>query len=125
MNSVGWTDAELRESAEKSNEINNAYKRGYEQARKEFERPQGDCISRKALLADFKERNIWSKDIVEAINNAQTVEPTRPKGEWTYHTDGYIAFYTCSKCSGFGDIQDKFCKHCGADMRKEDKNENS
>ena len=44
MNDIGWTDAELRKSAEKSNEVNNAYKRGYEQAKKEFERPQGEWI---------------------------------------------------------------------------------
>ena len=44
MNSIGWTDAELRESAEKSNEVNDAYKRGYEQARKEFERPQSEWV---------------------------------------------------------------------------------
>lgn len=51
---------------------------------------------------------------IEALKGGEV----RPKGELTYHTDGYIAFYTCSKCNGFGDIQDKFCKHCGADMRK-------
>ncbi len=44
MNSIGWTDAELRESAEKSNEVNTAYKRGYDQARKEFERPHDEWI---------------------------------------------------------------------------------
>lgn len=43
MNDIGWTDAEIRESREKNNELNNAYKRGYDQARKEFERPQGEC----------------------------------------------------------------------------------
>lgn len=41
MNDIGWTDAEIRESREKNNELNNAYKRGYDQARKEFERSQG------------------------------------------------------------------------------------
>lgn len=40
MNDIGWTDAEIRESSEKSNEIKDAYKRGYDQARKEFERLQ-------------------------------------------------------------------------------------
>ena len=43
--------------------------------------------------------------------------PERPQGEWVYHTDGYTSFYTCNKCNAYGDIQDKFCKHCGADMR--------
>jgi len=42
----------------------------------------------------------------------------RPQGEWIYHTDGYISFHTCNRCNGFGDIDDKFCRHCGADMRK-------
>lgn len=27
--------------------------------------------------------------------------------------------YECSKCGGAGDKWDKFCKHCGADMRRE------
>lgn len=44
MNDIGWTDAEIRESREKSNEIKNAYERGYDQARKEFERPEGKWI---------------------------------------------------------------------------------
>ena len=42
MNDIGWTDAEIRESSEKSNEIKDAYMHGYNQARKEFERPQGE-----------------------------------------------------------------------------------
>ena len=42
----------------------------------------------------------------------------RPQGVWECHSDGYTVCYTCSKCNGFGNIQDKFCKHCGADMRK-------
>lgn len=49
--------------------------------------------------------------LVEGIS-----ENTRQQGEWIYHTDGYIAFYTCSRCNGFGDIDDKFCSHCGATM---------
>ena len=44
MNDIGWTDAEIRASREKSAAIKDAYKRGYEKARKEFKRPQGEWV---------------------------------------------------------------------------------
>lgn len=41
----------------------------------------------------------------------------KPQGVWECHSDDYMVFYTCSKCNGYGYIRDKFCKHCGAEMR--------
>lgn len=41
----------------------------------------------------------------------------RPQGEWVYHSDDYIAFYTCNRCNGFGYKDDKFCNNCGAEMK--------
>ena len=44
MNDLGWNDREIRESQERHNEIQAAYDRGYAQAKREFERPQGEWI---------------------------------------------------------------------------------
>jgi hypothetical protein len=84
-----------------------------------------DLISRDALKADFKERNIWSKDIVDAIDNAPTVFSCnacknmgnerecvdchdysnyvhyneRPQGEWIdLDTDESWYRFKCSNC---------------------------
>lgn len=78
-----------------------------------------DAISREALLADFKERNIWSKDIVEAINNAPPVEPARLKSEWAEFEGGY----RCSNCDDIEVYTPNFCPNCGADMREGVENE--
>lgn len=97
------------------------------------ERPQGDLISRSALLADFKERNIWSKDILEAIDNAPTIavnckecdgyeagyaaglkDAERPKGEWILNKDENPE---CPFCHHSFTYFGNFCSNCGADMR--------
>ena len=49
----------------------------------------------------------------------------RPQGEWicTFHSTfpQYASDeYRCSICNGIGGKVDKFCKHCGADMREGD-----
>ena len=64
MNDIGWTDAEIRASREKSAAIKDAYKRGYEKARKEFEIPQGEWIE----FADFVARNVVDEDFSEEID---------------------------------------------------------
>ena len=103
---------------------------------------KGDLISREALKKWIDDSvsqygNQYSTDILnmfglfrEIINNAPTVEQTivtefkgcdnceleRPKGEWLIE-GGTTLHYVCSKCDCAGDVWDKFCKHCGADMR--------
>lgn len=52
-----------------------------------------------------------------AVKDSEPYEE-RSQGEWIYHTDGYIAFYTCNICNKFGDKDDKFCSNCGAYMQK-------
>ena len=81
-----------------------------------------DLISRSALLADFKERNIWGKDILEAIENAPAIAINCKE------CDGYEAGYSaglndakrpqgeCKTCR-HRDPEDKKCD-CGADMQK-------
>lgn len=59
--------------------------------------------------------------ILEKIDNAPTVEPERPHGEWITTLNG---FHTCSKCDEYGNPNYfKFCPYCGADMRKGGENE--
>lgn len=101
-----------------------------------------DLISREALKKAIHSSSLSSNrewllmDLDEIIDNAPTVEEKsyamgyqdgledvldgiRPQGKWIYHSDDYIAFYTCDKCGSAGDIQDKFCRNCGANMRGE------
>lgn len=39
------------------------------------------------------------------------------QGEWIVKSNGTTNYYACNKCGNAGDIQDKFCRECGADMR--------
>lgn len=94
MNSIGWTDAELRESAEKSNEVNDAYKRGYEQARKEFERPEGEW------------QITYHKDLLGRWNS------------WTEYKCSICKESVCEMHSdAHGEYATKFCPNCGAKMK--------
>lgn len=92
--------------------------------------PSGDCISREAL----KEQTIWTKvnngveliDIevvpLDAIDNAQAVEPKRSKGKWLHNSDRPDTLI-CSVCNCGWDMwryeskELKYCPNCGADMR--------
>ena len=66
--------------------------------------------------AFFDYFEVMSTKLSETLMNGTPYEE-RPQGEWIYHSDGYIAFYTCNRCNCFGDIDDKFCSHCGANMK--------
>lgn len=53
---------------------------------------------------------------------------TRPTGEWicTFRSTFYQYEpdeYRCSICNGVGGKSDKFCKHCGAKMKKGEEND--
>ena len=110
------------------------------------ERSQGDLISRGALRATIIEplnvndayKNDWyegyytaKNEDVMAIDNAPTVEPERPKGEWIAiklpitEEEGDIKII-CSNCKdefiGQNDLETwikvyHFCPICGADMK--------
>ena len=92
-----------------------------------------DLISREALkkaLEEYKYCGFYDK-LIELIDNAPTVKPycyfcgqkehgqtvERPQGEWIVKSNGTTHYYACDKCGSAGDIQDKFCRECGADMR--------
>ena len=68
-------------------------------------------------LDDIQNGSIACGQILKAVKNGIPYEE-RPQGEWVYHSDGYFAFYTCNRCNGFGNDDEKFCSHCGAKMRK-------
>ena len=62
--------------------------------------------------------------ILTDIDNAPTVEPQRPKGEWkVYGRQGDIPITDyCSNCKyemRWYRNKYKFCPNCGADMREE------
>lgn len=92
---------------------------------------KGDCISRSALKEELEnpsDKHYLSKSILDLvfkrIDNAPTVEPERPQGEWIYKLtwDNVHKSRTCNKC-GYHEVvfpneADLFCPNCGAEMRK-------
>ena len=58
--------------------------------------------------------------ILDALDKAE--KTNRGTAEWRI-VGKTTLHYECSKCGGAGDEWDKFCKHCGADMRKESEEE--
>ena len=90
--------------------------------------PQGDCISREALKSELT-RLGWTEEngfknryvLDDIIDNVQTVEPGRPKGEWEHDKLFGECAYVCSFCHTIwmsSEIQNMhYCPTCGADMR--------
>ena len=97
----------------------------------------GDLISRRDIKDHIGELLLvysgeeLANAILNAIDNALTVpneymrgyeaaerEYKRPQGKWIVKSNGTTNYYACNKCENAGDIQDKFCRECGADMRK-------
>ena len=83
-------------------------------------------IDADALNNKFAESSRYDGDeVLEIINKAPTVE--RPKGEWIEHydcTDGFT-WLTCSRCMFKAYEEDyHYCPNCGADMRKEEEDDN-
>jgi len=54
---------------------------------------------------------------IEAFNMALEALDHYRKGKWQVAGDSVTHYYACSVCGGPGDMQDNFCRHCGADMR--------
>lgn len=102
------------------------------------ERPQGDLISREAMIKAFNKAK-WSGGddiptaivydfiedfpaVAESCKELQEVEKETPQGEWIYKEfdveSGISRSYWCSNC-GEPKSQwcDDFCQRCGADMR--------
>ena len=75
----------------------------------------------KNLTAEDKKhfQEEWNKSaggLLAIPDNYEIIPIERPQGEWkiggrTTH------YYYCSICGKDGDLQDNFCRNCGADMR--------
>lgn len=80
-----------------------------------------DLISREALKEEFLKYKPYAVDFLSLIDNAPTVEPDRPQGEWiVYDRDEPIKFCKCSLCGRYEEIINfknyPYC-HCGAVMK--------
>ena len=124
------------------------YMKGYNQARKDFERLQSERIKNETrsnecqcgrikLLIDVdeelvckgfeqplteEERNI----LIRAIGNGRSYEE-RPKGKWIIDEEGSdstCTLVTCPFCKERLCCKMNFCGNCGADMRGEEENKN-
>lgn len=104
-------------------------------------RMNDDLISRSALKEEFAKhedrKGYLIGDWEEFIDNAPTVEQSyqepkdyiknkldysRPQGEWIYGCFDYSKCSNCDYANHYGDLP--FCPNCGADMRKEKKDDN-
>jgi len=65
-------------------------------------------------LEDIEEQ--YRKGLEKGLSEWET---ERPQGEWKLHR----MIYYCSECSRGVENQENFCPNCGADMRKETKND--
>ena len=75
----------------------------------------------------YKKQNWGSADVWDAVKNGTPYEE-RPQGEWVdegQYAEGHSEHaYTCKNCKTqiiekpTNLIDNRFCKHCGADMRK-------
>ena len=71
----------------------------------------------KSDIGQPQHSQLWHyAEILDVI--AKYLESTERTGEWELTSDGITHRYVCSKCRNEGDKKDKFCKNCGAKMRR-------
>ena len=79
-----------------------------------------DLISREALkksFAEYGEKAKFTQGFCQQlIDNAPTVEYSRPQGEWV-NTSPHDDKGECSYCCSVSNKYYNFCPNCGADMR--------
>ena len=64
----------------------------------------------------YNEAEVWNKS--NELLEKRLSYLGRPKGRWVIGGNGTTKYYCCSECGSAGDIQDKFCRECGTDMRQ-------
>ena len=122
----------------KTQELHRAiFDKGYEQGQKDalVQQPCEDCVSRQAVLELIEDCNSDGlkgifcsyndgKRFEAYIKDLPSVAPKEKTGKWIDSKDWKERHYDsinfrkrCSLCNGTGNIQDKFCPNCGADMR--------
>lgn len=80
-----------------------------------------DLISRQdaidALAEEWYHSDEDYRTAVQVIGALPSAEKT---GKWVVKQSGHnfmcAQWYECNQCGGAGDIQDNYCKHCGARM---------
>lgn len=88
-----------------------------------------DVISRQAVLIKIGKYQLLNKweNLIKAIEDLPSVQPTRPYGEWVSIDEEPHEDYECDKCghiiSKFCEYlkpseEYKFCPNCGADMTR-------
>lgn len=79
-------------------------------------RPQGNGMYEDCEIAYHDEiDDIPTADVRENVKAEKSISGGMA------NCDGVTCWFECSACGGSVDISDNFCKHCGADMRGEEK----
>lgn len=78
-----------------------------------------DCFIKERIRRALDEKAYESGHADGArLGYEKGLNDARPKGKWeVVSTSEGTHFYGCSECQFAGDISDKFCRRCGADMR--------
>lgn len=63
-----------------------------------------------------KEIRNAAKDTIKKLPSAQ---PERKTGKWIFPYETTTMVTHCSECGAYGNKNNNFCPHCGADMRGE------
>ena len=58
----------------------------------------------------------WAKDMVETL--LEPIEPIRAE-RITRDIDKGVFLYVCGACNAYVDYHDRYCKHCGCEIRWE------
>ena len=84
---------------------------------------EDNCVLTMFGECSYKETGCSDCKIIDKIGKALKNE--RPKGEWIMNkTSARGRNYTCAHCNKVSRNKFAYCPNCGADMRKENDNEN-
>lgn len=88
-----------------------------------------DLISRSKLREAFEQagEEYQYQCVITMAGALATIDAAEPcqidelskQGKWEIRGKTTL-YYACSECGNAGDLQDKFCRHCGAHMKGEE-----